>query len=154
TAAAIGPDGNLYVAFLKSGNVKRVVNPGVGTTQVVQSVGSTPNGHPTRALAFVGNDLWVASIDALSVIHNAISPACTGGCNGVAISDGFPGVVHTGVAYDGLDGLYFAVAGNPLIPGSSQVWRLSMSTGLYTFIAQGGADRAGGNASNFSFVAG
>lgn len=27
TAAAIGPDGNLYVGFLKNGNVKRILNP-------------------------------------------------------------------------------------------------------------------------------
>ncbi len=154
TAAALGPDSNLYVAFLKSGNIKRVVNPSFGTTQVVQSVGSTPSGHPGRALAFVGNDLWIGSVDALSVIHNAISPSCQGGCNAVPLSDGFSGVAHTGLAFDGVDGLYFAVAGNPSIPGSSQVWRLSMSTGLYTFVAQGGADRNGTNASNFSFVAG
>jgi hypothetical protein len=53
TAAAIGPDGNVYVGFLKSGNVKRILNPGVGSTQVVQSVGNTPQGHPARAFASV-----------------------------------------------------------------------------------------------------
>ena len=52
TAAALGPDGNLYVGFLKSGNVKKIVSPGAGTTQIVQSVGSTPQGHPARAFAF------------------------------------------------------------------------------------------------------
>jgi hypothetical protein len=154
TAAALGPDGNLYVAFLKSGNIKRIVNPGIGTTQVVQSVGNTPQGHPGRALAFVGPDLFIGSADALSVIQNAISPACTGGCNAVALTDGFPGVAHTGVAYDGDGNLYFAVAGNPLLPGSSQVWRISLTSGLYQFVAQGGADRNGANASNFTFVAG
>lgn len=154
TAAAIGPDGNLYVAFLKSGNVKRILNPSVGTTQVVQSVGNTPSGHPARALAFVGGSLWIGSVDSLSVIQNATSLSCTGGCNATTISDGFSAVAHTGMAYDGVDGLYFAVAGSPSLPGSSQAWRLSMSTGLYTFVAQGGADRNGANASNFSFVAG
>ena len=153
TAAAIGPDGNLYVGFLKSGNIKRILNPGSGTTQVVQSVGSTPQGHPARALAFVGNDLWIGSVDALSVITNAVSTACTGGCNANTINDGFAGVAHTGMAYDGVDGLYFAVAGNPAIPGSSQVWRFSISKSLYTFVAQSGVDRNGANASNFSFVA-
>jgi hypothetical protein len=153
TAAAIGPDGNLYVGFLKSGNIKRILNPGTGSAQVVQSVGNTPQGHPARALAFVGTSLFVASVDSLSMIPNATSSSCAGGCNATAISDGFSGVSHTGLAYDGADGLYFAVAGNPQIPGSSQVWRLSMSTGLYTFIAQGGADRNGANASNFSFNA-
>src|SRR4029077_5536451 len=85
TAAALGPDGNLYVAFLKSGNIKRIVNPGIGTTQVVQSVGNTPSGHPGRALAFVGPDLYIGSADAFSVIRNAISPACTGGCNATVL---------------------------------------------------------------------
>jgi hypothetical protein len=156
TGAALGPDGNLYVAFLKNGNIKRIVNPGIGTTQVVQSVGNTPQGHPGRALAFVGPDLFIGSVDAFSVILNAISPACTGGCNAVALTDGFAGVPHTGMAYDGAEHLYFAIAGNPLLPGSSQVWRLSLTSGqgLYQFVAQGGADRNGANASNFAFVAG
>lgn len=153
TGAAVGPDGNLYVVFLKNGNVKRVIAPGTGTTQVVQSVGNTPSGHPGRALAFVGNDLFIASVDALSVILNATNPVCQGGCNAVPISDGFGGIPHTALAYDGALGLYFEVAGNPLSPGSSQVWRLNLATGLYTFVAQGGADRTGANASNFAFVA-
>ena len=38
TAAAMGPDGNLYVGFLKSGNVKRIPSPEAGSTQVVQSI--------------------------------------------------------------------------------------------------------------------
>jgi hypothetical protein len=156
TALAMGPDGNLYVGFLKSGNVKRIVGPGFGSTQVVQSVGNTPQGHPARAFAFVGNDLFIASADSLSIITGATSTACTGGCNATALTDGFSGVAHTGLAFDGNSGLYFAVAGNPLIPGSSQVWRLTLSTSqaLYTFVAQGGADRNGANASNFSFNAG
>ena len=78
TAAAIGPDGNLYVGFLKNGNVKRILNPGSGTTQVVQSVSNTPQGHPARAVAFVGNDLFITSVDSLSVIINATSTTCTG----------------------------------------------------------------------------
>jgi hypothetical protein len=150
TAAAIGPDGNLYVGFLKNGDVRRIINPGQGTTQVVQKIGGTPSGHPARALAFVGNDLYIASIDALSVIFNATNTACTGGCNAVAVSDGFSGAVHTGVTSDGSGTLYFAVANT--FPGGSQVWRYVPSTGLYTFVSQGGADRAGANASNFSFV--
>src|SRR5262249_49085185 len=66
TALALGPDGNLYIGFLKSGDIKKIVNPGAGTTQVVQKIGGTPSGHPARALTFVGNDLYISSIDALS----------------------------------------------------------------------------------------
>ncbi len=146
TGAAIGPDGNLYVVFLKSGNIKRVLNPAVGTTQVVQSVGSTPNGHFGRALAFLGNDLYVGSIDALSIVHNATSSSCSGGCNATVIADGFPGVPHVGLTSDGVGGVYFAVS------GYNQVWRYTPSTGLFAFIAQGGTDRNGNNGSKFSFV--
>src|SRR5215470_3965051 len=106
TAAALGPDGSLYVAFLKNGNIKRIIDPSHGTTQVVQSVGNTPQGHPARALAFVGNSLWIGSVDALSVINNATSPTCQGGCNAMPITDGFAGISHTGLAFDGGDGLY------------------------------------------------
>jgi hypothetical protein len=153
TAAALGPDGNLYVGFLKSGNVKRILNPGSGTAQVVQSVGNTPQGHPARGFAFVGNDLYIASVDALSIIHNATNSACTGGCNAVAIFDGFSSTVHTGVTSDGVDTVYFAVAGPAQLPGSNQVWRYRPSTGNFTFVSQGGLDKNIANASNFSFAA-
>lgn len=150
TAVALGPDGNLYVGFLKSGDIKKIVNPGVGTTQVVQKIGSTPSGHPARAFTFVGNDLYIASIDAFSVIKNATSTSCTGGCNATVISDGFSGVVHTGVTSDGVGTVYFAVAGT--FSGGSQVWRYVPSSQLYTFVSMSGTDRSGANASNFSFV--
>ena len=52
--------------FLKNGNIKRILTPFVGTTQAVQSVGSTPNGRPMRAMAFVGNELYLGSSDSLS----------------------------------------------------------------------------------------
>jgi hypothetical protein len=90
TAAVLGPDGSLYVGFLKNGNVKRIINPGSGTTQVVESVGNTPQGHPARAFAFVGNDLYIASVDAFSVIHNATSSSCTGGCNATLFPTALP----------------------------------------------------------------
>jgi hypothetical protein len=119
----------------------------VGATQVVQSVGSTPNGHFGRALAFLGNDLYIGSIDAFSVIHNATSAACSGGCGATVIADGFPGTPHVSVTSDGIGAVYFGVS------SYNQVWRYTPSTGLFAFIAQGGADRNGNNASPFSFVA-
>ena len=146
TGAAIGPDGNLYVVFLKNGNVKRVLNPGSGNTQVVQSVGSTPSGHPGRSLAFLGNDLYIGSMDAFSVIHNATSASCQGGCNATLIADGFAGIPHVGVASDGAGSVYFTVS------TYNQVWRYTPTTGLFAFVAQGGADRNGNNAASFSFV--
>jgi hypothetical protein len=153
TAAALGPDGNLYVGFLKNGNIKRIMSPESGTTQTVQSVGNTPQGHPARAIAFVGNDLYIASADAFSVIANATSASCTGGCNAATINDGFSGTAHTGITSDGTN-LYFAVSGPAQMPGSSQVWRYTPKTAKFLFISQGGTDRNGANASKFSFTAG
>ena len=96
TALALGPDGNLYVGFLKNGNVKRIVGPATGTIQAVQSVGGTPNGRPMRAMAFVGPDLYLAGTDSLSVIRNAINTTCPGGCNAQPVHDGFSGTAHVG----------------------------------------------------------
>src|SRR6185437_6539571 len=45
TAVALGPDGNLYVGFLKNGNVVRILNPTLdpsSPSQIVQSVGGSP----------------------------------------------------------------------------------------------------------------
>jgi hypothetical protein len=151
TAAALGPDGNLYVGFLKNGNVKRIIDPDLGTAQAVQSVGNTPQGHPARAFAFIGPDLYIASVDALSVIHNATSASCTGGCNAVTIADGFAGVSHTGVTSDGVNAVYFAVAGSS---SASQVWRYTPSNAFFTFVSSAGADKHGANPSSFNFAAG
>ena len=75
TAVALGPEGKLYVGFLKNGNIKRITNPSIFNptpqTQTVESVGGTPNGRPMRAMAFLGADLYVATDQGLAVVHNA-----------------------------------------------------------------------------------
>ena len=117
TAVALGPDGKLYVGFLKNGNIKRVTNPSVlnptSQNQTVESVGSTPNGRTMRAMAFLGADLYVATDQGLAVIHNV--GACignSGGCgNAVPVQDGFTGATHVGIATDGAGKVYFSVNG-------------------------------------------
>lgn len=117
TAVALGPDGKLYVGFLKNGNIKRVTNPSVvnptSQNQTVESVGGTPNGRSMRAMAFVGADLYVATDQGLAVVRNA--GACfgnAGGCgNAVPVQDGFVGATHVGLASDGVSKLYFSVDG-------------------------------------------
>ncbi len=134
TAVALG---NVYVGFLKNGNIKRILSPYINTIQTVQSVGGAPNGRPLRALAFVGTDLYLASSDSLSVIHNAVNPACQGGCNAQMIQDGFGGIGHVGLTTDGINRLYMAI--------SNQVWRYTISTGATALVATGGVDPAGVN---------
>jgi len=144
TAVALGPDGNLYVAFLKNGNVKRITNPSLfdpnndpNKTQVVQSVGGTPNGRSALGLAFIGPDLYVVHDQGLAVIRNAVALTpngaflCQGGCTATPITDGFAGISHVGITTDGINRLYLAINGHG-------VWRYTISSGAMTQISIGG----------------
>jgi hypothetical protein len=118
TALALGPDGKLYVGFLKNGNIKRVTNPSqinpTPQTQTVESVGTTPNGRNMRAMAFLGPDLYIATDQGLSVVRNvATCIGNQGGCdNAVVVQDGHVGAAHVGLTGDGASKLYFSVAGS------------------------------------------
>ena len=149
TAVALGPDGNLYVGFLKNGNVVRIVNPTLNppdSRQIVQSVGTAPNGRQIRAMAFVGNDLYLAHAQGLAVIRNAVASTCQGSCNGVPVSDGFSGVAHVGLTSDGINRLYIAI--------NNQVWRYAISSGDLHLISSGGNNPNTGSVVNFAFVDG
>ena len=114
TAVALGPDGKLYVGYLKNGNIQRITNPSTlnptPQTQTVESVGTTPNGRPMRAMAFLGADLYIATDQGLSVVRNAA--ACIGnqgGCgNAVLVQDGFAGANHVALTTDGAGKIYFS----------------------------------------------
>ena len=151
TSIALGPDGNLYVGFGKSGNIVRVTNPQASSfdpnfPQIVQSVGTSPNGRPTHALAFIGPDLYLATADGLSFIPNAVSKTCLGGCNAVRISDGFSGVDHVGLVSDGINRLYMSINGQG-------VFRFTINPQSTTLIATGGTD-PNGAVLPFAFVGG
>lgn len=118
TAVALGPDGDLYVGFLKNGDIIRITNPQLpisNSTQVAQKIGTTPNGRPVRALAFVGQDLYIATSQNLAVIQNATAATCTGGCNATPLADGFGGLEHVGLATDGINRIYVGVVGAGVI---------------------------------------
>ena len=151
TSIALGPDGNLYVGFQNSGNVVRVTNPQAlefdpNFPQIVQSVGTSPNGRPIHALAFIGPDLYLATADGLSFIPNAVAKTCLGGCNAVHISDGFSGVDHVGLTSDGINRIYMSINGQG-------VWRYTINTQAMTLMAIGGADPSGAFLP-FAFVGG
>ena len=148
TSVALGPDGNLYVGFLKNGNVVRILNPTLDPAdprQVVQSVGTAPNGRAVRSLAFVGSDLYLASTDSLSVIKNAVASTCQGGCNGVALADGFAGAAHVGITSDGINRLYIAINGQV-------VWRYTISSRAMQRVSTGGPDLNTNAPLTFAFV--
>jgi hypothetical protein len=135
TAVALGPDGKVYVGFLKNGNIKRITNPSqqnpTPQTQTVESVGGTPNGRTMRAMAFLGADLYLATDQGLAVIHNAA--ACVnnaGGCgNAIPVQDGHAGAAHVAVATDGAGKVYFSVNGS--------VWRYTPADGRVVMVATG-----------------
>jgi hypothetical protein len=76
-AATLGPDGNLYVGFKKTGGIIRINNPatadttGFGTCDdFVQLVAATPTRGGGNGMAFVGSDLWGADAGGPFVIRN------------------------------------------------------------------------------------
>jgi hypothetical protein len=143
TAVALGPDGNLYVGFLKNGDILRItnINPSPTSsnqTQVVQKIGTSPNGRNVRALVFVGSDLYIGTTDNLALIKNATAATCTGGCNGVALADGFSGKDHVGLATDGINRIYMAINGAGVMRYSIQSQTTSVvSTSGFSQVAQG-----------------
>lgn len=153
TSIALGPDGNLYVGFLKNGSVVRIVNPNVLPfndplkTQVVQAVGTAPNGRAVHSLAFVGVDLYLATTDGLSVIKDAVAHTCLGGCNAVSLIDGFSGTEHVGLTSNGINRLYVAINGRG-------VYRYTVSSGSMHLVSDGGTDPTSGAAFTFGFVGG
>ena len=141
TAIALGPDGKLYVGFLKNGNIKRVTNPSLMNpapqSQKVESVGTTPNGRSIRAMAFVGPDLYVATDQGLAVVRNAGGCiANAAGCgNAVPVQDGFAGASHVGLATDGVSRLYFSVNGAGVFRYTPSDRRVTAVSSGFAFVA-------------------
>jgi Fibronectin type III domain/Domain of unknown function DUF11 len=76
--AALGPDGNLWLASTNSGGILRINNPatassvGFGTCDdFVQLVATTPDNAASNGIAWIGHDLWGADGTAPFVIRNA-----------------------------------------------------------------------------------
>lgn len=129
-ATVLGPDGNLYVGSLNTGDIKRVTNPaGDSSTQTVQTIGKSSLGKRVFGLAFVGNDLYLAETNGLTVIRNATSPNCTGGCQAVRVA-GTPNLETDAVVASGADTVYYAQA--------NSVYRYTMSTGAVVVYANAG----------------
>ena len=86
-SAALDPAGNLWVGFLRSGEILRFNNPGTATAagfgtcaQFIQVAAATPDGHLTTGLAWIGHDLWGADGKSPFFIRNA-DVACLSGPN-------------------------------------------------------------------------
>ena len=96
-SVAIDPLGNVWVGFSKSSVIARFNSPATATSsnfgtcaQFVQQAATVAGNHAGSGLAFVGHDLWGATLEIMFVIKNADTiclvgqnPAC-GSANGTA----------------------------------------------------------------------
>jgi streptogramin lyase len=126
SSVVLGPDGQLYVGFLGTGDVRRINNP-TAFTQTVQTIGKSSKGGRVFGLAFVGNDLYLAEKDGLSVIRNATS--CNSGCQATVLPNSTRDD-HTGIATDGIDTIYVAA--------SNAILRYTISTQTQVLFANSG----------------
>ncbi len=104
--AAMGPDGKLYISFIRVGDIRRITNPAADpATQAVESVGKVASGRgPGGGMAFVNNDLFVADTGSIGLERFANAAACRGNCNGTAMF-GILGISN-GLASDHVRYLY------------------------------------------------
>ena len=129
TALAYGPDGNLYVGFLKNGDIKRIVNPSVGNLQAVETVGTSANGRKVRGIAFIGTSLYLATEDGLGLISNATNTVGQIPQSVRVGADG-DGLDHPGITSDGVAKLYYLTSGSIGV-----VYELNTANGWNSFIS-------------------
>ena len=142
TASALGPDGNLYVGFLRNGNILRVTTPG-GLSQLVQTVATTSDGRGMSALAFVGSDLYAAEGGAVTKVANA--GACSA-CKAVPTTS--TALAPTALASDGTN-LY--ISDTPGI--DSTILRFTIATGAEITFSNTGVF-PDGTTTSYKFVTG
>jgi hypothetical protein len=133
TSIALGPDGKLYVGFLKNGNIKRVVNPAASNptsaNQQVESVGVSPNSRPILSMAFLGADLYIGTDQGLSVVRNATT--CIGNAGGCGNAVQRLGGATVGVTTDGVGKVYFSAN------AAGAVYRYTPADGRVITVATG-----------------
>jgi hypothetical protein len=148
SAVALGPDGNLYVGFLTSGDIVRLPlanlsQPPSCQVSPVATIGGSIKGGRVSGLAFVGGDLYIAGKDGLTRIANASS--CSGGCTSQVVPGSTPNASHFGIWADGVDTVYYLRAAN--------VMRYMVSSGLHEIFANSGS-LPDGTVTSFAFVEG
>lgn len=133
TSTALGPDGKLYVGFLKNGNIKRVVNPAApdptSANQSVESVGGSPNGRPILSMAFLGADLYIATDQGISVVRNATT--CIGNAGGCGNAVQRLAGATVAVTTDGAGKIYFSAN------AGGTVYRYTPADGRVISVASG-----------------
>ncbi|MBI5583669.1 MAG: hypothetical protein HY892_07580 [Deltaproteobacteria bacterium] len=115
---AIGPDNNIYVSYIRNGFIEQVTPAGLLTTIGTDSAGA---GGGVMALAFVGNDLYLAAGETPELIANAT--ACVGACQGGAVATTVS--LPQAVVFDGTNLFFGTVSAvyqfNPATPATPAI---------------------------------
>ena len=135
---------DLYVSYLKSGDIERIVNPQNIANNInnppFSKVGSTSDGIGVNAMLAFGNDLYVAEIGGLGGLSKITDPsgitrpACSAAaiCTAVATSGNptfFPGGLAT-------DGTYIFVGDARVVGGTNGVLRYDPAAGTTELYSQ------------------
>ncbi len=140
-ACALSSNGNqLYISFLRTGNIVKVTGAPGNAPSAGAVVASTSDGGGASSLAMVGTALYLAEETGVKRI-NSVS-VCAGAC--VAASTGTSVFAPLSLAYDGSTYLYIGDATN--------VHRFRPSTGELVLYANQGT--SGGGAVSFVNVSG
>ena len=133
-AAAIGPNGSVYVSFLNSASIVRIVAP-ASASPIIQPVG-TASVAGVRALAFVGNDLFLAESGGVTRLAGA--DTCTGACAAATVA-GLSVAAPLSLAADATHLYVGNVAG---------VYRYNLTTGVQELFGDTGTAVIPGNTIN------
>lgn len=104
-AAALGPDGKLYLGLGESGQIVRLTDPS-GPSQALEAIGATSNGLAPVSFAFVGADLYVA--ETLRVTKVTGAAACLPESCQPTEATGINILAPTALLYDGANNLFVA----------------------------------------------
>ncbi len=118
-AISLGPDGDLYVSFRKSGNIIRILGPQSASVPCsgFQVMGSTVDGKIGKGLGWIGHDLWGADGIGLFRIGNA--DQCFTAANNFTPCKGI--------------GLLVSLIANPLGMFSDQNYPATNGNNIYAF---------------------
>jgi Putative Ig domain len=131
TAAAMGPDGSLYIGLRASSTIFRLTNPWDDTpgAQQLQPVGDLQAGRGVSGLAFLNNDLWIADLGFLD--RMSFATQCTGACTAPVVGGS---TIPAGIVSDGTRYVYIGFG--------AEIVRYDDRTGTYD-VASTGAISAG-----------
>ena len=122
--AAIASDGNLYVTYLRTGNITRITTPS-GATQTATNVAKSSDGKRIVSLAASGTTLYLAESNFVTSITGINT--CTS-CIGVQLAGSSVAVTPLAVFLD-------ATTGNLYIGNATGAWVRPAATGVVALYA-------------------